>query len=111
MRGEGTQGLFNALLISDISINLAEKCKFGTIQRRDMETRLSHQGKKTYGFQRNGFTTGVWSGDNQEVKIIPETDVNRNGFFLIDQWMTGLCEADDPAFCVENRFTGVHVHG
>ena len=75
-----------------------------------METRLSHHGKKTYGFQRNSFTTGVWSGDNQEVKIIPETDVNRNGFFLIDQWMTGLAKPD-PAFCVENRFTGVHVHG
>ena len=75
-----------------------------------METRLSHHGKKTYGFQRNSFTTGVWSGDNQEVKIIPETDVNRNGFFLINQWMTGLAKPD-PAFCVENRFTCVHVHG
>ena len=62
-----------------------------------METRLSHHGKKTYGFQRNSFTTGVWSGDNQEVKIIPETDINRNGFFLIDQWMTGLAKPDPPS--------------
>ena len=64
-----------------------------------METRLSHHGKKTYGFQRNSFTTGVWSGDNQEVKIIPETDINRNGFFPYRSVDDGPGEAGSGLLC------------
>ena len=102
--------MLNALLVSDICIDLTEKCKLGTVQCRDMKACLSHKGKKSHGFQRDSFTTGVWSCDNQEVKIISKADVNRNGFLLIDQRMTGLAQAN-PSFSIEDRFAGIHVHG
>ena len=75
-----------------------------------MKACLAHKGKKSHGFQGDSFTTGVWSCDNQEVKIISKADVNRNGFFPVDQRVTGLAQAD-PSFGIEDRFAGIHVHG
>ena len=46
-----------------------------------MKSRLSHQGQKSNCLKGNGFTTGVWSGDNKEVEVFSKTDVNGNGFF------------------------------
>ena len=50
MRREGTQALLNALLISDICIDLFKHCQFRTVSGRDVKAGLSHQGKKSYGF-------------------------------------------------------------
>ena len=45
MRREGTEALLDTLLISDIGIYIFKNCQFRTVQRRDMKSFLTHQGK------------------------------------------------------------------
>ena len=37
MGGEGTQALFNALLIADIGKHFGKKCQFGMVESRDVQ--------------------------------------------------------------------------
>ena len=62
MRGERTQRLLDALLVSDICVHLMENGQFRAVIGRNMKPCLSHQGKKSYRFQGNRFTAGVGAG-------------------------------------------------
>ena len=50
MGREGTQGLLNALLISDISKDLIKNRELGMVKSRDVKTGLSHKCEETDGF-------------------------------------------------------------
>ena len=75
-----------------------------------MQSRLPHQGKKSHCLQRHGLTTGIGTCDHQQVKIFPQTDINGNSLFLIQQWMTALTDLD-VMLSVENRLCGILFHG
>ena len=66
---EGTQVLLNALLVSDIGKYFLKNSQFRTVKGRNVQARLSHQGKQTDGFNRNGLTAGVRSCHNQQIEI------------------------------------------
>ena len=110
MGRESTQRLFNALLVSDIRIDFIKDGKGAAVQSRNVKAGLSHQREQAYGLQRNGFTAGVWSGDDQQVKIFPEGDVDGNDLLFVDQRMAGFSQMDLP-FRIEDRLISVLFHG
>ena len=110
MRGKSTQRLFNALLIPDICINLMKKSQLTAVKSRNVKSCLTHKSKQTNGFQRNCFSSGIRTCDNQKVKIISQTDINGNYFLFWNQRMAGFFQ-EHTAFLVKNRFASVHIHG
>ena len=106
MGGEGTETLLNALLISDIGKDLVKYGQLRLVKRRNMKTGLSHQGEKSHSLQRNGFTTGIWSGDNQKLEFFSQTNVDRYSFFLIQKRMTAFFDINN-ALLVKYRLTSV----
>ena len=109
MGGEGTQRLFDALLVSDIRVDLFEHGQLRAVQRRDMKAGLAHQRQQPDRFQRDGFAAGVRSRDDQKIERVAETDINRNHFVFVDQRMTRTSK-DDPPLRVKNRRGRVHIH-
>ena len=83
MRRECTEALLNALLVSNIGIYIMKYGKLGTVQCRNVKPRLPHQSKKSNGLKRNRLATGIRSGDNEEIKCIPQCKRDRNDIFLI----------------------------
>ena len=47
--GEGGKALLNTLFVADICVNFPEDGKLRTVQSRNMQTCLSHQGQQSYG--------------------------------------------------------------
>ena len=110
MGREGTQRLFNALLVSDIRIDFIKDGKRAAVQSRNVKAGLSHQREQTYGLQRNGFTAGVRSRDDQQVKILAQGNVDGNDLLFVNQRMAGFSQMDFP-FRIEDRLIGVLFHG
>ena len=73
-----------------------------------MKTCLSHQREETNSLQRDSLTTGVGTGDDQQVKIIAQTDGDRNGFLRIQQWMTAIFNVD-LSIGIEDRPGSFHI--
>ena len=94
MGGEGTETLLNALLVSDIGKDFRKDRKLTSIQSRNMKSGLSHEGKKTDGFQTYGFTTGIRTGDDQKVKILTEMNIDGNDLFRRKQRMASLADVN-----------------
>ena len=66
---EGGQGLLDGLLVADVHQNAREHRHLTVVPHRDQQTALGHQSEQTQCFQRNGFTTGVRTGNHQGVKL------------------------------------------
>ena len=109
MRRECTKALLNTLFISDICINLMKYSQFTAVSGRNVKSGLSHQTEQADRFQRNSFTTGVWTGYNQKLEIFAEHDIDWNHFFLIEQWVTSLTDTDASLF-IQKRPAGAHGH-
>ncbi len=102
MGGEGTEALLNALLIANVCKYFRKNRKLAAVQCRNMKAGLSHEGKKSDGFQADGFTTGIRAGDDQKIKILSEMDVNRDYLFRRKERMTSLPDLD-TVIGIENR--------
>ena len=55
--------------------------------RRDMETALRHKGQQADGFQSDGLAAGVGSGDDEGVKIRPQTDGDGHDALALNERM------------------------
>ena len=110
MRGERTEALLDTLFVPDVREDIVEYGKLGALKGRDMEPGLSHEGKKPHCFQRDGLSSGVGSGNDQQIKIISQADADRNDFLRVQQGVTAVLNADPP-LVVEDRSGGVHVSG
>lgn len=106
MGREGTQGLLDALLVSDIGENFVENGKLRVVEGRNVKTCLAHQGEKADSFQGNGLTSGVRSGDDQKAEILSEPDIDGNHAFLVQQGMAAFFDVD-VAFFIEDRLGSV----
>ena len=62
---ESTQTLLNALFVANVCVDFLKDSKAGAIKCRNMQTRLSHQCKKSYRLQRDSFAAGVGAGHDQ----------------------------------------------
>ena len=73
--------------------------QFTAVSGRNVKSGLSHQTEQADRFQRNSFTAGVWSGDDQQCEVFPKCHGDRNNFFRIEQWVTsnGTNPPIDPA--------------
>ena len=78
MRRECTKALLNTLFISDICINLMKYSQFTAVSGRNVKSGLSHQTEQADRFQRNSFTAGIWSGDDQRDRILREANEKAN---------------------------------
>ena len=109
MRRECTKALLNTLFISDICINLMKYSQFTAVSGRNVKSGLSHQTEQADRFQRNSFTAGIWSGDDQQCEVLPKCHGDRNNFFRIEQWVTSLTDTDASLF-IQKRPAGAHGH-
>ena len=58
--------------------------------RRNMQPRLPHEGEQAQCFQRNSFTTGVGTGNEQCGKFFAQINIDGHNSFLIQQRMSAL---------------------
>ena len=72
-----------------------------------MESCLSHQSKKSDRFQRNRFTTCVWSCYDQQVEGVTQRNGDRYNLFAVDQWMPTFADQNAP-FVIKDRSAGIH---
>ena len=127
MRGEGTQVLFNALLIANIGEHLIEHSNLAAPFRRNMQPRLRHKRQQSNCLQHNSFPTRVWAGDHERVEPIPKINICWHNAlrrmwicFLaalpcllahihLKQRMLRLNQSDEP-MCIEQRLNSVIVY-
>ena len=67
------------------------------VKRRNMKSCLSEQSKKSDCFQRNSFSTGVRTGNDEQRKVIAQPDVDRNYFFRIQKRVAAFFDVDTSA--------------
>ena len=96
MGREGTETLLDTLFIADIGKDVLKDSQLGSLKGRNMEAGLSHKGKKSYGFQGNGFTAGVWACDDEKIKVFSKPDVDGNHLFWIQKRMAAVFDMDVP---------------
>ena len=109
MRGERGQALLDALLVTDIGVNMLKQADFRLLVRRDMQAAGSHERQQTEGFERNRLAAGVRAGDDEGVVIIADGDVDRHRLVLIEQRMARAKQLAAAAVLNKHRRTGVHV--
>ena len=61
-----------------------------------MQTALRHQRKQTDGLECDRLAAGIRSGDDERPVISADRDIDRYGFFDIQQRMSGLFEVQHP---------------
>ena len=94
------------MFVSDICVNFPENTEPGVVEGRNMKTRLSHKGKKSHGFQRNGLTAGVGTGNYQKVEVFSQADINGHHLMFFDQRVPGFFQVNDT-ICVKLGLCGV----
>ena len=109
VRGERGQALLDALLVTDIGVNMLKQADFRLLVRRNMQAAGSHERQQTEGFERNRLAAGVWAGDDERVVIIADGDVDRHRLILIEQRMARTKQLAAAAVLNKHRRTGVHV--
>ena len=109
VRGERGQALLDALLVTDIGVNMLKQADFRLLVRRDMQAAGSHERQQTEGFERNRLAAGVRAGDDERVVIIADGDVDRHGLVLIEQRMARAKQLAAAAVLNKHRRTGIHV--
>ena len=71
-----------------------------------MKPCLSHERKKPDGFQCDGLTTGIRTGDDKKVEILTEIYVYRNNLFCFNKRMTSFFNID-VAVLIHYRFAAI----
>ena len=64
--------------------------QFRTVAGRNVESCLSHQGKKSDGFQRYRLTAGIGTGDDQQIECVSQRNGDRDHLLRIQQGMTAF---------------------
>ena len=77
---------------------------------RDVQPCLPHEGEQAQCFQRNSFTTGVGTGNEQCGKFFAQINIDRHDSFLIQQRMSAFLDIH-IAFCIEQGLCTVHRQG
>ena len=110
MGGEGAQALLDALLIPDIREYIVKNCQLRALESRNVEAGLSHEGKKPHGFQGNRLASGIGSGHDQQIKILPQPYVDGHDLLRIQQRVPPVLDSD-MAFRIEDGAGGLHISG
>ena len=110
MGGKGRKGLLDALLVADIRKYTAENRDLASVCGRYHHSAHGHKGKKSDGFEGNGFAAGVGSGYDEGVKILAQSYVCGNHLFRVDKGVPRFFKVDFPAV-VKHRLACLHVKG
>ena len=89
MRGERTQRLLDALLVANVYEHLVENAHLCLWMHRHVKPGLMHQHEQADGFQRHGFTAGVWPGDDDDARVAVHVQADRHGGFAMQERMIG----------------------
>ena len=101
-----SRGIKNTLLITDIGIDFIKNSQFTAVQRRNMQTGLSHHLQKSRGLQRYGFTAGIGTGNDQLVKLFAQLHIDRNSLPGRKKGMTAFADVD-IVFLIKKRPCGI----
>ena len=107
MAGEGGKALGNGLLITDICQNGVECGQFAAVAGRDVQTTFCHQCQQTDGFQSNGFTASIGSGDDHGIKVTAKPNRDGDNCFCVDQRMSCLAQVY-PALVIHDGCPSTH---
>ena len=110
MGRKGGKALLNALLIANICQHMGKDRRPAPGRHRQHHAAGRHQGQQAQRFQRHGLAAGIWPGDDQRIKAIPQPDIHRHHLFLVDERVPRLAELND-AVLVELRHRRLHFIG
>ena len=108
-RRERGQALLDALLVTDIGVNMLKQADFRLFIRRNMQAACRHERQQAERFERNRLAAGVRTGDDEGVVIVADGDVNRHRLVLIQQRMTRTEQLAAAAVLDQYGRTGVHI--
>ena len=106
MRGEGTQALFDALLIANICEDLLKDSDLRMLVCGNVQTCLGHKCEQAHRFERNRFTTCVRARNHHHEEFVPQVEVDRH-YFSGQQWMACIVQVH-IARVVQARFGSAH---
>ena len=68
-----------------------------------MQAALVHGAEQADGLQGHGFAAGIRAGDDEGVKLLPETQIDGYGLCLIQERMARLSQRQAPDGCLGGR--------
>ena len=107
MGRKGTEALLNALLVSDISIDIAIHRNLRAGLRRQKQAGLSHEHQKPQCFHGNGLTAGIWACYQQHGVFVSQGNIYRHHLVRCQQGMTGR-EKPGYAIFIDYRLRCLH---
>ena len=96
MGREGGQTLLNALLVSDVSVDILIDRQFGVWRRRQIKARLSHEHQKPQRLHADSLAARIGTCDQQHAVIRAQHDVNGHHLLLINERVAGLLQYRAP---------------
>ena len=100
---EGAQALLDALLVADVGIDPLEDAEPAALVGGDQQARLRHEREQADGLERDRLAAGVGAGDDDDVGIVVEIDVDGHDRFGVEQRVAGAVQVDHRAGVRELR--------
>ena len=79
----GTQVVFNTLLVADVNEDVAEDAGMASFVHGHQHAALEHVLQQSDGFQADGLTSGVRTGNQQDAFLAGEDNVQGNHFLAV----------------------------
>ncbi len=97
MPGEGGQGLFDRLFVTNIGEDVFKDGDLRTGIDGDMQAGLGHESEQADGFQADGFAARIGAGDDEGVGVCVEEHINGDNGIGVEEGVARAFEADDTA--------------
>ena len=108
--GEGGQALLDALLVSDVGVDIPEEGELASVAGRDMEAGHAHELEEADGLEGDGLAAGVGTRDDDHVVVGAQLDIDGDDLFGVDQGMAALADVD-VIFVIKDRPGRILLHG
>ena len=86
--GEGGQRLLDALLISDVRVDIVKDGQLTVIPGGNVQACLSHERQQAAGLEGDRLAAGVGTGHDQEVVVLSQADINGDDGILVQKGVT-----------------------
>ena len=107
--GIGTEVILNRLLVTDINEDVVEDTKLGGLATGNEQPALQHILYQTNGFQAYRLATGIGSGDNEDMSLVVEVDIEGHNLTFVAEEEQGMTSVEPVDFgdAVDNRTPGM----
>ncbi len=78
MRAVSAEVIFNGLVVTYVDKYVVENSKMGVLVHRRQHSALSHVLHYADSFEAYGFSSGIWTGNNQDSFLRREVNIERH---------------------------------